>query len=386
MKPSQRISRISPPPIVKLNRTASELQDVISFGQGVPYFTPPLSSFNSFVDNFKIQDHIYSPDEGLDELRSSLSSFLYDEFHAQYASSDLILTSGANQAFMNVILAVLDPGDEVILPSPYYFNQKMAIEMIGGKVKVSPTTNNWQLDLQDIEHQITTRTKAIVIVSPNNPTGAIYTHDSLVQLGEVAEKNDLTIISDETYGLFAFDNSFRSLKSIESIKDNVITIGSLSKVYGMSGWRVGYIGCPEFMFDSLLKVQDTIAICCPTASQKMALELLKDRKNFKDNIVRIDNIRKKMIVELRQLEPELIFEATTGAYYFFVNVMAIEKDDNKLAWDLLKKEKVLTIPGSVFGKRGKGYLRLSYGGTDEEQMREGVNRIKNYIKEKLGYS
>jgi aspartate/methionine/tyrosine aminotransferase len=283
---------------------------------------------------------------------------------------------------MNVILALLDPGDEVILPSPYYFNQKMAIEMIGGKVKVSPTTNNWQLDLQNIESQITARTKAIVIVSPNNPTGAIYTHDSLVQLGELAEKNNFSIISDETYGLFSFDNSFKSLKSIESIKNNLITIGSLSKVFGISGWRVGYIGYPEFLLDSLLKAQDTITICCPTSSQKMALELLKDRKNLKDNIAKIDNTRKKMIFELKQLEPEIIFEATSGAYYFFVNVMAIEKDDNKLAWDLLETEKVLTIPGSVFGKRGEGHLRLSYGGVSVDKMKEGVHRIRKYVEKR----
>ncbi|MCG3219309.1 MAG: pyridoxal phosphate-dependent aminotransferase [Candidatus Heimdallarchaeota archaeon] len=382
MKPSRRISKISPPPIVKLNRAASELQDVISFGQGVPFFTPQSSLFNNFVENFKRQDHIYSADEGIEELRFSLSSFLHDEFHVQYAPSDLILTSGANQAFMNVIFSLLDPGDEIILPSPYYFNQKMAIEMIGGKVKVSQTSNNWQLDLQNIENQITSRTKAIVIVSPNNPTGAIYTHDSLIQLGELAERNNLAIISDETYGLFAFDDSFRSLKSIGSIKDNVITIGSLSKVFGISGWRVGYIGYPEHMLDSFLKAQDTIAICCPTASQKMALELLKDRKKFKENIAKIGNIRKKMILELKQLDPEMTFEATPGAYYFFVNTMAIEKDDNKLAWDLLEKAKVLSIPGSVFGKRGEGYLRLSYGGTDEEKMKEGVNRIKKYIEKR----
>ncbi|MFX1535463.1 MAG: pyridoxal phosphate-dependent aminotransferase [Promethearchaeota archaeon] len=259
--PSQRIKSIIAPPIAILDSIASKIDGVINLGQGVPYFLPPGSIYQSLYEQMQnSKTHLYSSDMGLEELRLAIGNILQENKQGTYQPEEIMITAGANQAFANICLAILDEGDEVLLPSPYYFNHEMAIGAVGAKVIEWPMqikNGTFNLDLEKLPELRSTHTKAIVIVSPNNPTGCVYPFETVKQVIKFAEENDIFVIFDDTYIDFNYTNIKYDFSKFKYIETQIMHIGSFSKNLGMSGWRLGYIAAKEIMGE-LLKVQDTL--------------------------------------------------------------------------------------------------------------------------------
>lgn len=386
----KRISEITLPPIDLIKRLASRLdrmQEVIDLGQDTSGFLPPESVIVKVRQAvLERKTSFYSDDPGFMELRQALAGNLRKENKLSYDGSNIIITPGANQAFMTTISTLLEPGDEVILPSPYYYNHATAVIVANGIIIESPCKDDFSLDTDDIRSKINEKTKAIVIVTPNNPTGAVYTEESLRELAEIiAENPHVALISDETYRHFVYDGAKHfSIGSIEEIVDNVITIGSFSKSYGLSGWRVGYIATEDLVLKDILKVHDTASICAPVISQVAALEALtpKSYDYVKRMIRRIEDLRNYAFYRLKEIE-QIGVVKTNGAYYIFPKILVKHKakNTNNLAMDILKSVHVVTIPGTSFSSTvGKNYMRINYSSVTRDKLEEAFDRLADYFK------
>ncbi|MFX0061313.1 MAG: pyridoxal phosphate-dependent aminotransferase [Candidatus Hermodarchaeota archaeon] len=382
--PSQRIKSIIAPPIAFLNLLASKIDGVINLGQGVPYFLPPVRIYQSLYEQMQNSKlHLYSSDMGLEELRLALGNILQENKQGTYQPEEIMITAGANQAFANVCLAILDEGDEVLLPSPYYFNHYMAISAVGARAIEWPMrikTGTFDLDLEKLPELINTHTKAIVVVSPNNPTGCVYPFETVKQIIKFAEENNIFVIFDDTYIDFNYTDIKYDFSKFKYIETQIIHIGSFSKNLGMSGWRQGYIAAKGIMGE-LLKVQDTLVICAPVISQLAVIEALKwpDYRSFIEN--KKQEIKQRGLYLTKRLKEVSFLEGgkVEGAFYIFPKILGKRQiTSEKLVLALLKRARVLTVPGSAFGTFGEGFLRLAYSFPDIETLEKAIDRLVNF--------
>lgn len=382
MQVSTRVRKVQPAVIQEIFHEIARSKGTISLGQGVPFFGPPEDALVHFEDAYKkASAHTYGQDAGYDALRIAIAEKLKNENSLTVSpENELMITAGANHAFFNSILALCDKGDEVILLSPYYFNHEMAIRLINCKPVIVPTTENYQLDLERIEERITKRTKAIVTISPNNPTGAVYTRSSLDELNKLCADLEIMHISDETYEYFIYDGKQHYSPGKEH-RESTINIFSFSKSYGMSGWRVGYMTFPEQLFEQLLKIQDTILICPSLPSQLLALECLKvGSKYTKKFLPQIEESRNIIYSYLKELEPILRTPRTSGAFYFYCK-LDTHLPSKRIAYQLIRDYKVAVVPGETFGESAETTFRISYGNVRPEIARKGMERFSKGIRE-----
>ena len=379
-----RTHSIRPPPIVKLAETAKRYigsANFLDLGQGVPGHIPPSSILNALSERIAHPvTHRYSSDQGHLELREELALYLRQTSGIDVdPQRELTITAGGNQAFAGTILTLVEPGDEVIIPSPYYFNSVMAVRLAGGTVKEIPVNDRHQPDPQDIEKAISPKTKCILLVSPNNPTGAVYDQKVVDSIVDLCLQHDISLISDEAYARLVFnDAKHYSPRKRRDAQANIITIGSFSKDFGISGWRVGYtIGPPEFM-NEFLKVQDTISICAPTAGQILVLEALKsDQTWVEEEMHRLSLLREFAYLRIREIDALDVVE-TKGTFYIFPRVKGCT-NSNDLVLDILQSTETLVLPGSVFGEAGEGHLRLSIGPLTPDAVDEAFNRLSDFF-------
>jgi aspartate/methionine/tyrosine aminotransferase len=393
-----RFDKIMTPPITEITDLADELerqgQSVIrSTGQGVPFTKPPAYALDQ-ISKVIFQEksiHSYSPDPGFLEVREALSSYLRTEFSLNTHADDLFLTVGANMAFYMLVTALLESNrDEILFLSPYYFNHIMAVQMAGGKQVLAQSSHGFELDPNAIASKVTENTRAIVCISPNNPTGAVYSKRSFEALSEIfKEHNDVLLISDETYANFVYGkNQHCSPGSLLPLKEVTCTIGSCSKNFGLAGWRLGWLHLPpvlENLFGSLLKIQDTTNIAPPTVSQRLFQAILQGPyKAYLNRTKELLERNWRFVVEwMQSADEDLGFtfpQNPQGAFYLFVGIPN-PGDSKKFARELLQEEGVATIPGMAFGK--DGYLRISYGGHFEE-ANEAFMRLENFAERKMG--
>ena len=324
--------------------------------------------------------HIYTQDQGLLELREELSLYLRQHSGIDVnPQNELVITAGANNAFAGAILTILEPNENIIMPSPFYFNSSMAIKLAGGHVVAVPTGSNFQPDLTDIEKAIDENTRGIFLVSPNNPTGAVYEKDTVDKIVDLCIQHDLVLISDETYSRMVFDGaSHYSPRSRRDASDNVITLGSFSKDFGMSGWRVGFVIGPKEFTNEFLKVQDTVSICAPTAGQLLALDVLKNGLDtIEQEIERLNLLRDLAYLRISEID-QLVIERTFGTFYMFPKVKGC-KDSRALVMDILQSTGTLVLPGVIFGAHGEGHIRISIGPLTPEAVDEAFDRLAKYF-------
>ncbi len=280
---SRRLEAVQVPVIPIVGRWTAETPGTISLGQGVVSYEPPpeaIAAARRFGG--KLTDHRYGPVEGLPELVAAIEAKLARENHIVVRpKSRVLVTAGGNQAFMNAVLAITDPDDEIVLLVPYYFNHEMAVVMAGAKAVAVPTTSEYQIDLRAIEDAITPRTRAVVTVSPNNPTGAVYPEADLRAVNALCRDRGIFHIHDEAYEYFTYGgvNHF-SPGSLPDAAGHTISLFSLSKAYGMASWRIGYMVIPEVLHEAVNKIQDTILICPPAVSQHAALAAIEVGRAF----------------------------------------------------------------------------------------------------------
>ncbi|TXT57677.1 MAG: Aminotransferase [Candidatus Thorarchaeota archaeon] len=379
-----RTEEIMAPPIVKIVEAARRFidsPDFLNLGQGLSGHIPPNSSLKGLQERLSHPSaHLYTPDQGLLELREELALYLRQQM-GLYADpeTELMITAGGNNAFAGIALTLFDPGQTIIMSSPFYFNSVMAIRLVGGDVSLVPVDSDFQPDIDGIQSSIDETTRAILIVSPNNPTGAVYEQERIDALVDLCVDRDIFLISDETYGRMAFESANHySPRSRRDAQNHVISIGSFSKDFGMSGWRIGYIAGPEDFMEEYLKVQDTMTICAPTPSQLLALEILKNGMDEIDS--EIDGLG--LLRDLAYLRANEIDQwdltRTRGTFYLFPKVKGCE-DSRKLVLDILQETKTLVLPGSVFGDAGEGHIRLSIGPLTPEAVDEAFNRLSDYF-------
>lgn len=372
------------PPIVKLTEAAKRYvasPDFLNLGQGLPGHIPPEDALSSLRERIAHPStHLYSPDEGMLELREELAIYLRRTSNIDVNPLDeLVITAGANNAFAGAVMTLVHQGQDVIMPTPYYFNSLMAVNLMGGTVTEVPVTEDFQPDVDAIEKAITDKTSCIFLISPNNPTGCVYHQKSIDRIVDVCIQHDIMLISDETYASMVFEGADHySPRSRRDAVNHVVTLGSFSKDFGMSGWRVGFIAGPPQFTQEFLKVQDTITICAPTAGQLLALEVLKSGLDFVDDEIR----RLSLLRDLAYLRAQEIdaFEMirTKGTFYMFPRVKGCE-DSKKLVMDILEHTSTLVLPGSVFGQAGEGHLRLSIGPLTPEAVDEAFDRLGRFF-------
>ena len=385
-----RVRSVAMPPIDALNTRMAEINaaggDVISLGQSVPFFGPPpemIEAVRDALDNFGPRLHTYGPDAGIPELREALARKLAD-FNGVEVDPDrqLLVTPGSNQAFMVTMMTILDPGDEVAIASPYYFNHHMAIELCRGVVREVPLSeeNGFQMTLEDIEGVLTPRTKAVVIISPNNPTGTVYDPEEVVAIARSLTERGIYVITDDAYEVFCYDGTRHvSPRAVVESSELLITLGSLSKTLGMTGWRIGYIAADPSLIRQALKVQDATAICAPIVAQVAAVAALEQMPSYPQSMIGEINERRDLLQSVVDETPALHWHRTDGALFALVRADAVGGDRRELESELLERAHVLTVPGSAFGSQWSDFIRISYGCSPRDRYEEALQRLASFF-------
>ncbi len=390
---SRRIGNVSEALIDTFNRKARVLAargiDVISLGQALPGFQPPavaLAAARKALD--APATHIYSPDAGDPELQKLIARWVarHDGIRID-ADAQLIVTAGGNQALMLALQCCCDAGDEVLVPSPYFMNHEMAVRLVDGEpVEVATDqTNGYVITARQLFGSGTNRgpsgprvpCRAVIVTTPNNPTGAIVPRQEIDRIARESARRGIFLVLDRTYAGFEFQSESEPTR-LKALPDNVVIVGSFSKVFAMTGWRVGYlVGSPELIREAT-KAQDTMIICAPTISQIAVREALKARQGVPAAFMR-ELRRRRDYVQTRVAElPGWSAVPAAGGFFTFARIEGCA-DSVQFADTLLERAHVLFMPGRIFGEAGEGHIRISYGVADLPTLRKAFDRIDRAI-------
>jgi len=373
-----RMERIQAPIVAVVGEWIRQTPGTISLGQGVVHYGPPAAAIEAVRDGLAAAGtHEYQPVAGLPALRERICVKLAAENGIDVArGSRVMVTAGGNMAFMHAVMATTSPGDEVILPVPFYFNHEMAIEMAGCTAVRVPTDDRYQLRLDAIKTAVTDRTRAIVTISPNNPSGAVMREADLRALNAYCRDRGIYHFSDEVYEYFTYGGARHvSPGAFPDAAGHTLSLYSLSKAYGFAGWRIGYAVYPEHLDAAMMKSQDTILICPTVASQLAALAALDVGRQYCEPHVRaLAEIREIVVSRLAALAPLAQVPAADGAFYCLLRV-ATTIDPSTLAERLIREHRVAVIPGTAFGMTDGCYLRVAYGALQKETVAEGIGRL-----------
>ena len=375
---STRIASIQDPVIPIVGELTQANPGTISLGQGVVSYAPPqaaldkIATFSSDPNN-----HKYKLVQGIPPLLNAIQEKLARDNQLVVAADKcVVVTAGSNMAFNNALLAIADPGDEIILPAPYYFNHEMAIGMANCVARIVPTDDNYQLDIAALRKAITPRTRAIVTVSPNNPSGAVYSRESLTEVNQLCHDKGLYHISDEAYEYFTYDGvEHFSPASLPGAQNHTISLYSLSKAYGFASWRIGYMVLPEHLLELVKKIQDTILICAPVISQFAAWGALEAGESFwRPPIEELAATRQLVMKELEPLRRWATIAPAQGAFYFLVDLNRSD-DPMTVVNHLVTRHRVAAIPGTAFGLTESCTLRIAYAALPQAPLCEGIARF-----------
>ena len=377
---SHRMQNVQPPIIPIVADLINKNPGTISLGQGVVYYGPPASALKRArqIDN-SLAYHLYSAAEGIPELHEKITHKLKRDNNIELDGQQrVVVTAGSNMAFVNAIMAIADPGDEIILLSPYYFNHEMAITMLNCKPVVVSCNDNFQPCLSALASAITNKTRAIVTVSPNNPSGAVYPEETLREINTLCKNQRIYHISDEAYEYFTFDETEHfSPASIFDSSNYTISLYSLSKAYGFASWRIGYMLIPEHLYLPIKKVQDTNLICPARITQEAAIAALNEGPGYcLSQLDKINVIRNVLYTALQNINDICLAPKTSGAFYFLIKLKT-GLTGMQLVELLINDYKVAVIPGETFGLNDACYLRVAYGALDMETSSTGIQRLIN---------
>lgn len=380
---SARIQSVQSPIIPTIAAKIRETPGTISLGQGVVYYGPPAQALERMKASLQNPtNNIYGEVQGSPELRQAIAGKLVRENRVELDGSALVVSAGSNMAFYNAVLAISEPGDEVIIAHPYYFNHEMAITMAGCKPVAIPVDNDYQLGIESVTAAVNDHTKAIVTISPNNPTGAIYPEDTLRSINNLCRERGIYHISDEAYEYFVYGSKKHfSPGSIPGASAHTLSLYSLSKSYGFAGWRIGYMVVPVHLLDAIVKIQDTVLICPTMVSQTAAIGALDAGVAYcETKMTQIRSMRAEVLNRLTDLGDLAMPVVSDGAFYVLLNLRK-NIDDLALVDRLIRRYRVAVIPGSAFGITQGCYLRIAYGALDPKSVEEGMNRLVNGIQE-----
>ena len=385
MELNQNLKKIKPSGIRKLFDLAQNRKDIISFGIGEPDFTTPDHVREAAKRAIEEGYTHYTPNAGYADLREALAQKLANFNHIEAKPEELVVTSGGTQALFSSFYTLLNPGDELIIPDPGFLIYGSQVFLAGGEPVFLPIReeNHFQIDANELKGLITEKTKAILLNSPSNPTGIVIKKEILEEVAQIAKERDLFVISDELYEDILFDGREHvSIASFPGMKERTISIFGFSKSYAMTGWRIAYLTCPEYLVKEMVKIQQNTAVCPNSVTQRAVLYGLQNPKQTNDSINKMCAAyqeRRDVIMEgFKEIEG---FECLPpeGAFYAFPNITGTGKSSEELSMYLLEKYGVVTVPGNAFGQYGEGYLRFSFA-TSVDMIKEGIDKIKEGIK------
>lgn len=377
---AQRVAGLKPSGIRKFFDIVATMKDVISLGIGEPDFTTPEPIIQAGIRSLQSGETHYTSNAGLLELRQAIAGRLEDLYRIAYdPASELIVTVGVSEALYLAMTAILDQGDEVIIPTPCFVAYQAEVILAGGTPIELPTfaVDNFQVRPDALRAAITPRTKALLIGYPNNPTGAAGEHSVMLEIAKIAEEFDLVVISDELYDRLVYGTQHVCFPALPGMRKRTVLLGGFSKNYAMTGWRAGYAAAPADILRGLLRVHQYTIMSAPTMSQLAALEAINNGDDYVNQMRDEYDRRRKLIVGglnelgLPTFEPH-------GAFYAFPNISNSGMTDDEFAQKLLEEEKVAVVPGSAFGAGGAGFVRCSYA-TAYEKIEEALRRIDHFM-------
>ncbi|MBC7091837.1 MAG: pyridoxal phosphate-dependent aminotransferase [Nitrososphaeria archaeon] len=379
--PPKRLSKIGESATLKAAEKARELRakgvDVISLDVGEPDFPTPKPIIEAAYRALNDGLTKYSQSQGLIELRETISDNLRRLYGIEYLPNEIIITPGAKMGVFYALTAILDEGDEVIIPTPAWPSYFDITKFAGGNPVEVRTGENFELLPDIIDSLVTEKTKALLLNYPNNPTGVLYDRRDLERLAEVVERRNLLVISDEIYCRLVYDGEFIPFSKISEMRDRTITVNGFSKAYSMTGWRLGYIYGPKNIIKEILKVQQQTATHPPTFIQKAAVTALNDCENYVKEMVKEFKFRRDIVYKgLKEMGFKV--QKANGAFYFFPNAEDVYSEPEKFSEHLLEKAAVNTTPGTGFGKGYEKYFRISYA-TSREKIEEAILRMKRFL-------
>ena len=353
----------------------------ISLGQGVVHYGPPDSALKAAIQAVKSPAiHRYGYVIGSPELRNACVKKLDVENHLD-PGYEVVVTAGSNMAFFASLLAITSPGDEVILLVPYYFNHEMAIGIAGCKSVLVSLDASFKPELEAIRQAITSKTRAIVTISPNNPTGIVYAPEILKAINDLCAEYGIYHMSDEAYEYFTFDGAKHySPGSAAGAHVHTISLFSMSKAYGMAGWRLGYMAVPPHILADIRKIQDTNQICPTMLSQVVALAAMEEGSGYCMQYLRsMADVRSMILQQLRSIQAPVSISPSDGAFYFLLSVNT-RLDARTLTTRLIEEYRVAVIPGDTFGTSGGTYLRIAYGALQISTLTEALDRLSEGLE------
>jgi aspartate/methionine/tyrosine aminotransferase len=378
-----RMTAVQAPIIPIVGELIRSTPGTISLGQGMVSWGPPpqaLTAAHAAID--RPASHRYGPVEGEPALVETLTRKLTTENGLDLSGGRVLVTAGSNMAFLSVVQAISDVGDEIILPAPFYFNHEMAVRIAGCVPVVVPTDAAYQLDIDAIARAISPRTRAIVTVSPNNPSGAVYSEAALREVNALSARHGVIHVSDEAYEYFTYDGaSHFSPGSLAGAGAHTISLYSLSKAYGFAGWRIGYMVIPESLNEAVYKVQDTVLICPPLVAQAAAVGAMEAGRAWTAPFINeLAAVRRQVLEQFAQVADACDVPAPGGAFYCLPRLHTA-LDAMTLMERLVREHRVAVIAGTTFGLTEGCYLRVSYGALDAATVHEGMERLIRGIRD-----
>ena len=378
---SQKITGIEPSGIRKFFDIVSEMPDAISLGVGEPDFDTPWNVREEGIYALEKGRTFYTSNAGLKELREEICNYLARKMNLHYdPMKEVLVTVGGSEAIDIAMRAMVNPGDEVLIPQPSYVSYEPCALLTGAKPVIINLKheNQFRLTAQELEEAITEKTKLLVLPFPNNPTGAIMERKDLEEIAEVIKKHDIFVISDEIYSELCYTDQHVSIANIEGMQERTILINGFSKSYAMTGWRLGYACGPKEIIEQMTKIHQFCIMCAPTTSQYAAVEALKNGDEDVQNMREAYNQRRRYLVHAFKEMGLECFEPF-GAFYMFPCIKEFGMTSDEFATRFLMEEKVAVVPGTAFGDCGEGFIRISYA-YSLDNLKLAIGRLQHFVE------
>jgi aminotransferase len=358
----------------------ADMKDVTALTVGQPDFVTPWHIREAAIDSLEKGKTYYTANAGLNDLRSELSLYMSRRFNLSYKPEEIFVTVGGSEAIDIAVRAVVNPGDEVIIPTPSFVCYEPIARMAGAVPVILETSleNNFKITPEQLSEKITDKTKLLVLPYPNNPTGAIMTREELSALAAVIADKNIAVLSDEIYAELTYNATHTSIASIDGMWERTIIVSGFSKAYAMTGWRLGYICAPKPLLTEMLKLHQYAIMCAPTASQFAAVEALRNGDEDIESMKREYNRRRALIyhglndIGIETFEPE-------GAFYIFPCIKRFGLSSEEFCERLLKEERCAIVPGTAFGESGEGFARISYA-YSVSHIKDALEKIERFVK------
>ena len=377
---NEKITGIKPSGIRKFFDIVSEMDDAISLGVGEPDFDTPWHIRDEGISTLEKGRTFYTSNAGLKELRVEIAKYLDRRFHLQYDPlNEILITVGGSEGIDNAFRAMIDPGDEVLIPQPSYVSYEPCCILAGGVPVIIELQEKDQFRLtpEALEAAITPKTKILVLPFPNNPTGAVMEKSDLEAIAEVVIKHDLFVLSDEIYAELCYLEEHTSIASLPGMRERTVVINGFSKSHAMTGWRLGYACGPKIIMDQILKIHQFAIMCAPTNSQYAAVEAMRNGDEDVAMMREQYNQRRRFLMHEFARMGLQCFEPF-GAFYIFPSIKEFGMSSDEFATRLLREEKVAVVPGTAFGACGEGFLRISYA-YSLDNLKVAIGRMEKFI-------